>query len=86
MRSMEQSPEYDLDYSTYVVPKITSDLELAWKLNGLELRRMCIDFGRCFATGSVAGGSLRSRNAAEKLNESMYALKTLSLVNIGRQD
>ena len=60
-------------------PLIRGNLSLVWKSNSIELQRTCIEFGRCFISGSVAAASLRNREYYAKARELIDALKRFSL-------
>lgn len=58
--------------------RISNALRMRSKMDDINVRRTCIDFGRCFIVGSIAGGSLRRNSAVAKVKELCTVLNIFS--------
>lgn len=47
------------------------------KISDFDVRRNILEFGRCFLTGSIAGGVLRNENSAHESQNFSNCAKTL---------
>jgi len=51
------------------------------KLSGIDVRRTIVEFGRCFAVGSIPGGVLRNVNSVSAASDIHEALRRFSSCN-----